>query len=78
MVLKTWYTVATNKTTVCFTEESFMTENQIELLRIVSKSSDPEKTIRLAAAVIYSLLPQHEVIEEQQTALLQEAQAKSL
>ena len=41
-----------------------MTNNQIELAKIILQSDNPEQTIRNALAIIYSLSPQHGAFQE--------------
>ena len=41
-----------------------MTNNQIELAKIILQSDDPERTIRNALALIFALSPQHEAFQE--------------
>ena len=48
-----------------------MTENKMELIRIIFENDNPEQAILTAAAIIGDLLMQHELLEEQIFADLQ-------
>ena len=49
-----------------------MTKNEIELAQIILQSDDPERTIRNALAIIFSLSPQHEAFQAPFVGLTQE------
>ena len=45
--------------------KQIMTENKMELIRIIFENDNPEQAILTAAAIIGDLLTQHELLEEQ-------------
>lgn len=49
-----------------------MTNNQIELANIILQSDDPERTIRNALEIIFSLSQQHGAFQEPYPDLIQE------
>ncbi len=49
-----------------------MTKNEIELANIILQSDDPERTIRNAIAIVFSLSPQHGASQEPFADLIQE------
>ena len=49
-----------------------MTNNELELANIILQSDNPERTIRNALAIIFSLAPQHEASPAPFVGLIQE------
>jgi hypothetical protein len=47
-----------------------MTENKIELIKLILENDNPEQAIMTAAVIIHDLLKQHEASEEQASACL--------
>lgn len=47
-----------------------MTENKLELIKLILENDNPEDAIMTAAAIIYDLLKQHEASEERSSACL--------
>lgn len=50
-----------------------MTENELELIRIIRENDCPENAIMIATAIIIDFLKRHESFEEQAPACLQES-----
>ena len=46
-----------------------MTENKIELIRLILENDNPEQAIMTAAVIIHDFLTQHESSEEQAAAV---------
>jgi hypothetical protein len=47
-----------------------MTENKMELIRLILENDNPEQALMTAAVIIHDLLMQHESYQEQASACL--------
>lgn len=50
-----------------------MTENELELIRIIRENDNPAEALMIATAIIIDFLKQHESSEEQAAACLRES-----
>jgi hypothetical protein len=64
------YNLLTKPRSKCERGNIIMTENKLELIKLILENDNPEDAIMTAAAIIYDLLKQHEASEELSSACL--------